>query len=139
MKIGTIALTALTSLAGSIAGNGARMIAQEWMRRERLAAAGEEPESEQIVITGVISNVVAATAIASMLPKNNALYGFAIGMALSAATGDSVDRWMAVGIALIVGSGLLTLIRERKRGTSLPPPVAGQSEAALAVKPDNPA
>lgn len=50
--------------------------------------------------------------------------------------GDAVDGWMAVGIALIVGSGLLTLIRERKRGTSLPPPVAGQSEAALAVKPE---
>ncbi|MDO1583644.1 DMT family transporter [Rhizobium oryzicola] len=50
--------------------------------------------------------------------------------------GDHVDVWMGLGILLIVGSGLLTLIRERKRGTPLPPPVAGPSEAALAVKPE---
>ena len=50
--------------------------------------------------------------------------------------GDKVDGFMAVGIALIVGSGLLTLTRERKRGVALPPSVAGKSEAALAIKPE---
>jgi len=50
--------------------------------------------------------------------------------------GDEVDWPMGIGIVLIVGSGLLTLIRERKRHTPLPPPVAGKTDAALAIKPD---
>lgn len=51
--------------------------------------------------------------------------------------GDSVDRIMAAGIVLIMGSGLLTLIRERQRGTPLPPPIAaGNNQAALALAPD---
>lgn len=52
--------------------------------------------------------------------------------------GDKVDWPMGVGIVLIVGSGLLTLIRERKRDTPLPPPVAGKTDAALAIKPEEP-
>ncbi|MFN3363797.1 MAG: EamA family transporter, partial [Allorhizobium sp.] len=50
--------------------------------------------------------------------------------------GDKVDWPMGIGIVLIVGSGLLTLIRERKRDTPLPPPVAGKTDAALAIKPE---
>ncbi|KAI94384.1 transporter [Rhodomicrobium udaipurense JA643] len=37
--------------------------------------------------------------------------------------GDDVDAPMAAGIALIVGSGMLTLMREKKRGVVLPPQV----------------
>jgi len=44
--------------------------------------------------------------------------------------GDVVDLPMLIGIALIVGSGLLTLVRERRRGTPLPPPVATSRPAA---------
>ncbi|KAA0689553.1 DMT family transporter [Neorhizobium sp. P12A] len=47
---------------------------------------------------------------------------------------DSVDMPMAFGIALIICSGLLTLVRERKRGTPLPTPVLStDSQAALAT------
>jgi hypothetical protein len=46
--------------------------------------------------------MVAATAVAAMLPKYNAFYGFVIGMALSAATGDTVDRWIGEVIATAV-------------------------------------
>jgi S-adenosylmethionine uptake transporter len=37
--------------------------------------------------------------------------------------GDNVDMPMAAGIALIVGSGMLTLMREKKRGVVSPPQV----------------
>lgn len=44
---------------------------------------------------------------------------------------DTVDLPMAFGIVLIVGSGLLTLIRERKRGTALPTPVLSTDNQAV--------
>jgi drug/metabolite transporter (DMT)-like permease len=43
---------------------------------------------------------------------------------------DRVDVPMLVGIVLIIGSGLLTLMRERIRGTPLPSSVAGERTAA---------
>lgn len=52
--------------------------------------------------------------------------------------GDPVDAPMLVGIVLIVGSGLMTLMRERTRGTPLPPPVAtADHQAAIALTPDD--
>lgn len=51
--------------------------------------------------------------------------------------GDGVDLPMVIGIVLIVGSGLLTIARERKKGVALPPAVAGDSQAALQVKPED--
>ena len=51
--------------------------------------------------------------------------------------GDSVDMPTWAGIVLIIGSGFLTLMRERKRGTPLPPSVAAaDSQAAVAMTPD---
>lgn len=50
--------------------------------------------------------------------------------------GDKVDLPMLLGIALIIGSGLLTLVRERQRGVPLPPAVAADTQAALAAKPE---
>ncbi|MBW6400936.1 DMT family transporter [Roseomonas sp. HJA6] len=51
--------------------------------------------------------------------------------------GDGVDLPMLVGIALIIGSGLLTLLRERTRGTPLPPPVAtGRPASSVALTPE---
>ncbi len=60
------------------------------------------------------------------------LWGVALGYLLF---DDKVDGTMGFGICLIVGSGLLTLIRERQRGTPLPPPIAGE-QAAIALMPD---
>ncbi|MDG3576995.1 EamA family transporter [Rhizobium sp. YJ-22] len=51
------------------------------------------------------------------------------------AFGDGVDMPTWAGIVLIVGSGLMTLVRERKRGTRLPPPLGADAQAAVAVTP----
>ena len=41
---------------------------------------------------------------------------------------------MLFGIILIIGAGLLTLMRERTRGTKLPPPIlAGSTQATIAT------
>jgi drug/metabolite transporter (DMT)-like permease len=47
---------------------------------------------------------------------------------------DAIDLPMAAGIVLIICSGLLTLARERKRGTALPAAVvSADSQASLAT------
>ncbi|PTW54990.1 drug/metabolite transporter (DMT)-like permease [Breoghania corrubedonensis] len=47
---------------------------------------------------------------------------------------ETVDAIMLAGIALIILSGLLTLMRERVRGTPLPPPVASaDAQPALSI------
>jgi drug/metabolite transporter (DMT)-like permease len=51
--------------------------------------------------------------------------------------GDRVDVPMLIGMVLIVGSGLLTLMREKIRGTPLPPSVGGERTAA-ALAPTKP-
>ncbi|BCH54456.1 DMT family transporter [Agrobacterium vitis] len=48
--------------------------------------------------------------------------------------GDHVDMPMLVGITLIIGSGLITLMRERTKGVPLPPAVATGPQASLAVE-----
>lgn len=50
--------------------------------------------------------------------------------------GDGVDLWMLAGIVLICGSGLLTLRREKVRGTPLPPAVAPNAQAAAIIAPE---
>ncbi|WP_312408563.1 DMT family transporter [Rhizobium sp.] len=50
--------------------------------------------------------------------------------------GDHIDLAMVIGIVLIVGSGLLTLMREKVRGTPLPPAVAPNAQAAAMIAPD---
>lgn len=52
--------------------------------------------------------------------------------------GDRIDLLMLVGILLIIGSGLLTLARERARGVALPPAVATDPQASAVAKPDDP-
>jgi hypothetical protein len=47
--------------------------------------------------------------------------------------GDTIDLPMLVGILLIVGSGLLTLARERARGTALPPALGSDAQAAAVM------
>jgi drug/metabolite transporter (DMT)-like permease len=47
--------------------------------------------------------------------------------------GDTVDLPMVIGILLIIGSGLLTLARERARGTPLPAAVAAEPQASAIV------
>jgi drug/metabolite transporter (DMT)-like permease len=82
----------------------------------------------------MIASFYAPAAIVTPIQYTQMLWAILLGYLLF---GDGVDGWMLVGIALIVGSGLLTLIRERKRHTPLPPPVAGTSDTALAVKPEH--
>ncbi|WP_417583606.1 DMT family transporter [Pelagibacterium sp.] len=50
---------------------------------------------------------------------------------------ERVDLPMVVGIIFIVGSGLLTLMRERERGTPLPPSLAADPQSGVAIKPDS--
>ncbi len=52
--------------------------------------------------------------------------------------GDKVDAPMIVGMVLIIGSGLLTLMREKARGTPLPPSVAGERQVAASLSPSSP-
>lgn len=52
--------------------------------------------------------------------------------------GDGVDVPMLAGMVLIVGSGLLTLLREKIRGTTLPPSVGGEGNVAAALTPSKP-
>lgn len=52
--------------------------------------------------------------------------------------GDHIDLPMMIGILLIVGSGLLTLMRERVRGTPLPPSIGTDAQAAAMVSPEEP-
>ncbi len=48
--------------------------------------------------------------------------------------GDHVDAPMMAGIVLIIASGMMTLIRERQRGTPLPPAIAAvDGNASLAL------
>lgn len=47
--------------------------------------------------------------------------------------GDRIDGWMVVGIALIVGSGLLTLMREKQRNVPLPNSVAASDQNVTTV------
>jgi len=49
--------------------------------------------------------------------------------------GDKVDAPMLVGMVLIIGSGFLTLMREKARGTPLPPSVAGERQVPAAFAP----
>lgn len=52
--------------------------------------------------------------------------------------GDAIDGWMLVGIALIIGSGLLTLIREKQRKVPLPTSVAAADQnVAVAITPED--
>ncbi|HEV7434484.1 MAG TPA: DMT family transporter [Pseudorhizobium sp.] len=44
--------------------------------------------------------------------------------------GDAIDLAMIIGIILIIGSGLLTLARERVRGVPLPPAVVADPQAS---------
>lgn len=52
--------------------------------------------------------------------------------------GDGVDTPTIIGMVLIVASGLITLLRERKTGTTLPPPVGRPSAAASSLMEDAP-
>ncbi|WJH39937.1 DMT family transporter [Aliirhizobium terrae] len=51
--------------------------------------------------------------------------------------GDGIDAWMLAGIVLIIGSGMLTLVRERVRGTPLPPAVGTDAQAAAVIAPED--
>ncbi|MBP2549586.1 drug/metabolite transporter (DMT)-like permease [Neorhizobium galegae] len=82
----------------------------------------------------MVASFYAPAAVVTPIQYSQMLWAILLGYLIF---GDGVDLWMGVGIALIVGSGLLTLSRERTRGVALPPPVAGQSEATLAVKPES--
>jgi drug/metabolite transporter (DMT)-like permease len=89
-------------------------------------------------ILGAIGNVLLMTA-ARLAPANlvappqysQMIWAIAFGYLIF---DDAIDLPMAGGIALIICSGLLTLIRERKRGTPLPSAVvSADSQASVAT------
>jgi drug/metabolite transporter (DMT)-like permease len=81
----------------------------------------------------MLASFYAPAAIVGPIQYSQMLWAILLGYLVF---GDKVDWPMGIGIALIVGSGLLTLMRERKRHTPLPPPVVGKGDAALAIKPE---
>ncbi|OHV81195.1 DMT family transporter [Rhizobium sp. LCM 4573] len=50
--------------------------------------------------------------------------------------GDTIDLPMLIGIVLIIGSGLLTLAREKARNVPLPRSVATDPQASVVTKPE---
>lgn len=50
--------------------------------------------------------------------------------------GDHIDLAMLIGIVLIIGSGLITVLREKTKGVPLPPSVASGPQANLALEDD---
>lgn len=50
--------------------------------------------------------------------------------------GDIVDSWMLIGIVFIIGSGMLTLIREKVKNVPAPSGIAGIDQSPSAVMPD---
>jgi drug/metabolite transporter (DMT)-like permease len=123
------------SLLGTLAISGALMLqqmvmptAQQWMF---LASYG---------LLGAMGNVLLMTAArlapATMVATpqySQMIWAIAFGYLFF---NDSVDLPMAAGIVLIICSGLLTLIRERKRGVPLPAAVAsGQAQTSVAIGP----
>lgn len=50
--------------------------------------------------------------------------------------GDMVDYWMLIGIVFIIGSGFLTLMREKAKNVPAPSGIAGIDQSPSAVMPD---
>lgn len=91
--LGTTLLTAIAALVGTAVGNGLRLFIKnrsENADRESHGLSADEPM--QLTFTGVVSNTVAATAIAHAVDRNRPLTAFMIGAGLTAATGDTPDR-----------------------------------------------
>lgn len=91
-------------------------------------------------ILGALGNVLlmyatfyAPAAVVSPIQYSQMIWAIILGYLIF---GDGVDAPMLLGIGLIVGSGLITLVRERKRGVAMPPPVAPNTQAAVAISDD---
>jgi hypothetical protein len=94
-SIGTTLMTAVAAFAGSIVGNGLRLYLQAKSEHAEQSAHGvDAPTSVELTLTGVITNTVAATALAFAVPGPRPLVGFVVGAGLSAATGDAPDRML---------------------------------------------
>jgi phosphate/sulfate permease len=94
LSIGTTLLTAAAAFAGSIVGNGLRQLVRAKLEHDEKVRFGVPTYDDRLELTvsGVISNTVAATALAHTVSTRRALVGFLIGAGLSAATGDTPDR-----------------------------------------------
>ena len=94
--ITTSLLTVAAAFAGTMVGNGLRMfVGAQAAQSERVATGEPDEGTTQITITAVVTNTVAAAALAHAVPRQRALVGFLLGAGLSAAVGDSPDRWIA--------------------------------------------
>lgn len=80
--IGTTLLTAVAALAGTVVGNGVRLVVKAKM---------DDTESE-IEVSGVFANAIAAAALAHTARRRRPLVAFMLGAGLTAATGDMPDR-----------------------------------------------
>jgi hypothetical protein len=92
-SIGNALLTAAAAFTGSMLGNGLRLYARAKSEHAQQSAYGNEAESQyELTISGVVSNTVAATALAFAVERRRPLVGFLVGAGLSAVTGDAPDR-----------------------------------------------
>lgn len=102
---------------------------EEWML---LAGYGLLGALGNILVMVAASHAPAA--VIGPTQYSQMLWGIAFGYLIF---GDEIDLPMIAGMVLIIGSGLLTISRERTKGVALPPALAGKDEAALAVKPED--
>jgi len=84
----------------------------------------------------MIASFYASAAVVGPIQYSQMIWAVLFGYVLF---GDRLDLPMFAGIVLIVGSGLLTVIRERQRGVPLPPSLAAAPQAALSAEPEAPA
>ncbi len=84
----------------------------------------------------MVASFYASAAVVGPIQYSQMIWAVLFGYVLF---GDRLDLPMFAGIVLIVGSGLLTVIRERQRGVPLPPSLAAAPQAALSAEPEAPA
>ena len=72
------------ALAGTVVGNGARIILK----------ARQEGFEGELTITGSLSSAATATLLAQRASSMQPLVAFAIGAVLGGAVGDSGDQWI---------------------------------------------
>src|SRR5688500_15241252 len=90
---GTSVLATAAAFAGTIVGNGLRLfVIAKADNAERESQGLPSDDGLDLTISGVISNTVAATALAHAVARRRPLVAFVIGAGLTAATGDFADR-----------------------------------------------
>ncbi len=87
--------TAVSALAGTLVGNGARL----------LIKAKREGVTGNITITGSLSSAATATLLAQKVDSMKPLVAFGIGAVLGGALGDEGDKWIMRTLDTLRSSG----------------------------------